>query len=49
MKYVAVTACVILFALLGCDVEVKIDAGDEGGSFEIRTSETEIPLNDRGE
>ena len=49
MKYIAVTAGVILSALLGCDVEVKIDAGDEGGSFEIRTSETEIPLNDRGE
>ena len=50
MKYVAVTACAILSALLlGCDVEVKVGAGDEGGSFEIRTSETESPLDDRGE
>ena len=49
MKYVVVTACVILSALIGCDVEVKVGAGDEGDSFEIRTSETEIPLNDRGE
>ena len=49
MKYGAVIACVILSALLGCDVEVKVGVGDEGGSFEIRTSETESPLDDRGE
>lgn len=49
MKYIAVTACVILSALLGCDVNVKVSSGDEGGSFEIRTSETESPLDDRGE
>jgi len=49
MKYIAVTAGVILSALLGCDVEVKVGAGDEGDSFEIRTSETESPLDDRGE
>ena len=49
MKYFAVIACVILSALLGCDVEVKVGAGDEGGSFEIRTSETESPLDERVE
>jgi hypothetical protein len=48
MKYVAVTACAILSALLGCDVEVKVGVGDEGGSFEVRTSETESPLDDSG-
>jgi hypothetical protein len=49
MKYVVVTVCVVLSALLGCDVEVKVGAGDEGGSFEIRTSETESPPQDSGE
>ena len=48
MKYVVVTSCVFLSALIGCDVEVKVGAGDEGGSFEIRTSETESPLDDSG-
>lgn len=49
MKYVAVTACVILSALLGCDVNVTVKSGDEGSSFELRTSEVESPLGDRDE
>ena len=39
MKYVAVLACVLLSVLLGCDVNVTVKSGDEGSSFEIRTSE----------
>ena len=39
MKYVAVLACALLPAFLGCDVNVTVKSGEEGSTFELRTSE----------